>query len=134
MAIADDIETVKKAWHELTVEYHYVPTAEDNAALGRVIEAAREKLTIQKAPLWFIYAHTGCSCCANENFEAGPFASREDASAQADHYHDQKRLASQYARNGLYDIRTEEGEILPDGRIICGGQIYDSWGEERQRY
>lgn len=78
-----------------------------------------------KIDIWFIDASTGCSCCDNENFQAGPFKSEQEAQERSDIYTRERRLASQYSKTGRYHIHKEEGELLPDGRIICGGSVYE---------
>jgi hypothetical protein len=87
--------------------------------------------------VWFVEASTGCSCCSDENFVAGPFIRRSDAEACVAAYKRGRRLASQYAANGVYRIRdAEKGELLPDGRIIVGDSVYqpaEKGPEERQQ-
>jgi hypothetical protein len=74
---------------------------------------------------YFIKASTGCSCCRDENFLQGPYLKLEDAQSMAKAMHGSRRLASQYAEAGHYDIyKCPDAEQLPDGRIICGDRIF----------
>jgi hypothetical protein len=45
-------------------------------------------------------------------------------------YTAQRRLASQYSRNGNYTICWSEVEILPDGRIIDGDRIFGGYVDD----
>lgn len=69
-----------------------------------------------------VYCSTGCSCCANENHERGPFLMREEADKACEHYRSITLLASQYARHGRYEVQTHTYERLPDGRLIIDGE------------
>jgi hypothetical protein len=83
-----------------------------------------------KAIAFFISCSTGCTCCSNENFIDGPFRSLKRARETAQSYHDSKRLASQYASNGRYELGWSEVEILPDGRIVADDRIFGGFGDD----
>jgi len=65
-----------------------------------------------------IYCSTGCSCCRNENHYTGPYRSEEDAINEAAKFKLERRLASQYAPNGVYGVEKHSAEVLPDGRVV----------------
>jgi hypothetical protein len=89
-------------------------------------------LTSELLPAWFIEASTGCSCCSNENFTCGPFWSPADAEERKQSFIRTSRLASQYARNGIYNIEQKVVEKLSDGRCIVGDAVWEDY-EERGR-
>jgi hypothetical protein len=68
-----------------------------------------------------IAASTGCTCCASDNFYAGPWRTREQAQAATEGHTANRTLASQYARSGRYTIMEATYERLPDGRLILDG-------------
>ncbi len=74
-----------------------------------------------EATCFLIYCRTGCTCCSYENHYRGPFSTREIAEKAAAAYADMRLLSSQYAERGKYDIEERSLEILPDGRMIIGG-------------
>jgi hypothetical protein len=79
---------------------------------------------------FIIECRTGCSCCAYENHYRGPYSSREVADAVAKRFYDNKLLASQYARNGVYDVQEYDAEILPDGRIIIDNTVFANFMDD----
>jgi len=88
---------------------------------------------VEKIKVWFVAARTGCSCCASENFEAGPFKTEADAVERADSYRSQRRLASQYSKTGNYSVSDAvDAELLPDGRVIAEDRVYREWGGEER--
>jgi hypothetical protein len=81
--------------------------------------------------IYVIEAHTGCTCCANENHYRGPYKTREDAQRRIDYYYSKDSkywpLASQYAKRGHYYIREMTAEpisgdrwIIDDDTVIYG--------------
>lgn len=85
---------------------------------------------VKQTKAFVIYCSTGCTCCSSENHYRGPFSSREIAERRADDYHKARILASQYARNGRYEIEEHEAEILPDGRIIVDNTVFGGWADD----
>lgn len=79
---------------------------------------------------FMIHCTTGCSCCSSENHYCGPFSSRDVAEKASASFHDGKKLASQYARNGRYSIEEHPAEVLPDGRVIIDCRIFKGWADE----
>ena len=73
---------------------------------------------------FFISCGTGCSCCNHEDHLTGPFRSLQRAKEMVESYRASKRLASQYAPNGVYEIGWSKGELVPDGRIICDDRVF----------
>jgi hypothetical protein len=91
------------------------------------------KFLFDKIKVWFLRASTGCTCCADENFEAGPFKTEADAQERADTYRRTSRLASQYSPTGNYFVSDPvDAELLPDGRIIAEDRVYSEWGGENR--
>ncbi len=89
--------------------------------------------TFPTLTIWFVDARTGCSCCADENFTAGPFETVLRAESRATLYRANRRLASQFSETGIYTLRDEQAELLPDGRLICGDTVFPGFdGEERR--
>ena len=86
--------------------------------------------TTEEVKGYVVYCTTGCSCCSSENHYRGPFSTREAAEAASDGYSKDKVLASQYARNGQYDIEVHDAEILPDGRVIIDDTVFAGWTED----
>lgn len=78
---------------------------------------------------FIIRCRTGCTCCSHENHETGPYSSREIAEERVARFTKERRLASQYARNGVYEIEEYEAEVLPDGRIIVGSYVFNGWAD-----
>ncbi len=70
---------------------------------------------------FLIECRTGCTCCSDENHYRGPFSTREIAERAVKTYEDIRLLASQYAERGRYSIEEVSLELLPDGRMIIGG-------------
>jgi hypothetical protein len=70
---------------------------------------------------FLIECRTGCTCCSDENHYRGPFSTREIAENAVKAYEDIRLLASQYAERGRYSIEEASLELLPDGRMIIGG-------------
>ena len=81
----------------------------------------------EKKKLWYISCHTGCSCCADENFDQGFYTTIEAAQDVADRWSrgDGNPLASQYAPYGRYYVEEVEAEFLPDGRAIIDGSVFE---------
>jgi hypothetical protein len=81
----------------------------------------------EKTKLWYIECRTGCSCCANENFDWGFYDNPEEPQEIIDCWSKGKGnpLASQYAKYGCYHLVEVEAEILPDGRIIVDNTVFD---------
>jgi hypothetical protein len=92
-----------------------------------------QQLYADHIKVWFLHASTGCSCCREDNFEAGPFKTEADASERAEAYRSSRRLSSQYSRTGNYTVSDAvDAELLPDGRIIVEDRVYSEWGGEHQ--
>lgn len=81
----------------------------------------------EKKIVYWIEAMTGCSCCSYENFDLGFYFDKEEPQAIIDKWKrgDGNPLASQYSKYGLYFLREAEAEILPDGRLIVEGRVFD---------
>lgn len=84
----------------------------------------------KKAIAFFISCQTGCTCCNNENHLTGPYRSLCFAREVVDGYKQSKRLASQYSKNGIYEIGWSEVEILPDGRIVADDHIFGGFDDD----
>ena len=82
----------------------------------------------EKKKVWYIECRTGCSCCADENFDQGFYDNPEEPQALIDKWltGDGNPLASQYARHGRYILHETKAEILPDGRWIVKGKVFDA--------
>lgn len=82
----------------------------------------------EKKKVWYIECCTGCSCCANENFDQGFYDNLEVPQALIDKWltGDGNPLASQYARYGRYQLHEVEAEILPDGRWIVESTVFNA--------
>ena len=72
----------------------------------------------EKKKVWYIECRTGCSCCADENFDQGFYDKWLTGNGNP--------LASQYARYGRYILHETKAEILPDGRWIVKGKVFDA--------
>ena len=81
----------------------------------------------EKKTVWYIRCRTGCSCCANRNFDWGFYDNPEEPKAIIEEWSkgDGNPLASQYARYGCYHLAEVEAEILPDDRIIVDNTVFD---------
>ena len=81
----------------------------------------------EKKPCWYISCSTGCTCCADQNFDYGFYFNKADAEAQAEKWRNgiDNPLASQYAKYGRYSVWEAEAEMLPDGRAIIDGSVFD---------
>ena len=86
----------------------------------------------EKKKVWYIECRTGCSCCADENFDRGFYDNPKEPQALIDQWltGDDNPLASQYARYGRYILHETEAEILPDGRWIVKGKVFDAYEVE----
>lgn len=84
----------------------------------------------EQTKAYVIYCSTGCSCCSSDNHYRGPFSSIEVAEERRKQYYKSKVLASQYARNGRYEIEEYDAEILPDGRIIVDDTVFEAWADD----
>ena len=83
----------------------------------------------EKKKIWWIECVTGCTCCAEYNFDQGFYTNPEEPQAIIDRWRrgDGNPLASQYAKYGRYWLREGEAEILPDGRwIVDGSTVFDA--------
>ena len=80
----------------------------------------------EKKTVWWIEAITGCTCCADQNFDQGFYFDEETPQKIIDCWRkgDGNPLASQYARYGRYYLCSAEAEILPDGRIIVESSVF----------
>lgn len=72
---------------------------------------------------YIVNCSTGCTCCSYQNHSCGPYLTREHAEDACRRFLETKRLASQYARRGVYEIEECEAEQLPDGRLIIGNIV-----------
>lgn len=81
----------------------------------------------EKKKVWYIECRTGCSCCASENFDQGFYDNPKEPQALIDKWRQgiDNPLASQYARYGIYHLIEDEAEILPDGRWIVAGSVFE---------
>lgn len=78
-----------------------------------------------KVRCYIIDASTGCTCCSyDKDHKRGPYSTIEAAELRVKEFQEMPLLASQYASHGIYRIFEEEGEQLPDGRIICGNKVF----------
>lgn len=93
---------------------------------GCTVEIYR-KYFVQTIDVWIMHCSTGCTCCSYENFTQGFYKSLEEAQSIKAEYlkGNGNPLASQYARYGRYDIEHCKAEILPDGRMIVKGEVFD---------
>jgi hypothetical protein len=82
----------------------------------------------EKKKVWYISCSTGCSCCADQNFDEGFYDNPDEPQALIDQWLAGKGnpLASQYAKYGRYHLHETEAEILPDGRWIVEGTVFDA--------
>lgn len=80
----------------------------------------------EKKKVWYIECMTGCTCCSYENFMQGFYDNPEEPQALIDQWNEGKNnpLSSQYAKYGRYKLYETEAEILPDGRWIVDGTIF----------
>lgn len=87
----------------------------------------------EKKQVWWIECCTGCSCCANENFDFGFYLNEEEAIKTIERWSNGigNPLASQYAKYGRYYLHSSEAEILPDGRMIIESSVFESEHFER---
>ena len=81
---------------------------------------------------FFVHCGTGCSCCNDENHYTGPYRSLKYAKDMVATYTKDRRLASQYARNGRYEICWSDSEILQDGRIICSDRVFSGFSDDEE--
>ena len=81
----------------------------------------------EKKKVWWIECYTGCSCCADQNFDIGFFLDEEEPKAFIEKWSKGigNPLASQYAKYGRYHLASSEAEILPDGRWIVEGTVFE---------
>ena len=86
----------------------------------------------EKKKVWYIECCTGCSCCADQNFDQGFYDNPEEPQALIDKWlkGDGNPLASQYARYGRYRLCEAEAEILPDGRWIVDSKVFKAYEVE----
>ena len=83
-------------------------------------------MSITKHEGFVVFGSTGCTCCSSSNFVDGLYPTLEEASART-HYHTENRtVASQFSKSGRYSIQKVEYELLPDGRVIIGSDVFDS--------
>ena len=77
--------------------------------------------------VWYIDCRTGCTCCAYENFDYGFFLNPEEPQELINKWSKGigNPLASQYAKFGRYYLEETEAEILPDGRWIVEGTVFE---------
>ena len=82
----------------------------------------------EKKKVWYISCSTGCSCCSDQNFDKGFYDNPDVPQALIDKWLVGKGnpLASQYAEYGRYHLCETEAEILPDGRWIVDGTVFDA--------
>ena len=82
----------------------------------------------EKKKVWYIECRTGCTCCADENFDQGFYDNPEEPQSIIDEWRqgNGNPLASQYARYGCYHLCETEAEILPDGRWIVDGTVFEA--------
>lgn len=80
----------------------------------------------KKKTVWWIEAITGCSCCADQNFDQGFYFDEETPQKIVERWRkgDGNPLTSQYAKYGRYYLCSAEAEILPDGRIIVERSVF----------
>lgn len=82
----------------------------------------------EKKKVWYIECRTGCSCCADENFDQGFYDNPDEPQALIDKWltGDGNPLVSQYARYGRYRLHEVEAEILPDGHWIIKDKVFNA--------
>ena len=79
---------------------------------------------------FFIACGTGCSCCNHEDHLTGPYRSLKRTREIVESYKASKRLASQYAPQGRYEIGWSKAEVLSDGRIICDDRVFGGFDDD----
>lgn len=62
------------------------------------------KVDVEEFDAYIIHAQTGCTCCNNDNFIEGIFKTIEEARQRRNYHIENRTLASQYAKNGIYTI------------------------------
>lgn len=82
----------------------------------------------EKKKVWYISCSTGCTCCSDQNFDQGFYNNPDEPQALIDKWlsGNGNPLASQYAKYGRYRLCETEAEILPDGRWIVEGTVFDA--------
>jgi hypothetical protein len=80
----------------------------------------------EKKKVWWISCSTGCTCCADQNFDQGFYDNDEEPTAIIEKWSkgEGNPLASQYAKYGRYHLECGWAEILPDGRWIVEGTVF----------
>lgn len=80
---------------------------------------------IETQPLFLVHCRTGCSCCRDENHVVGPYSTEEKAKEAVTEFRRVRRLASQYAPNGVYEVRSVDAEPISRGRWIVSDRVID---------
>lgn len=82
----------------------------------------------EKRDVWYIEARTGCTCCANDNFEQGFYFNEEEPKKIIEEWNkgNGNPLGSQFAKYGRYHLCKAEAEMLPDGRMIIDNTVFDA--------
>jgi len=73
--------------------------------------------------LFFVECRTGCTCCQDENHIVGPYSTLDLAYGAEREFHANKRLSSQYAKNGKYRTTILDAEPISRGRFIVGDRV-----------
>jgi len=84
-----------------------------------------------KIDAYFILCRTGCTCCSRDNFLIGPFDQASALLRLAYLEDGHGIISSQYSKNGHYNIRLREIEVLPDGRGIIEDRV---WGANQIKF
>lgn len=81
----------------------------------------------EKKKVWWIECYTGCTCCADQNFDQGFYFDEETPKAIIEKWSKGigNPLASQYAKFGRYHLNSGEAEFLPDGRMLLEGSVFE---------
>lgn len=102
------------------------------AKLDRWAHAVQSKTEfyIQHRRGYVVHGSTGCSCCRSSNFiYTASDLTLSDAVRIADDFVKSKRVSSQYSSTGIYWVYELDYEILPDGRVIAQGQVFQSYND-----
>ena len=126
--MADILEKIQKVIKENT----YFDGEVINDLSSKILSAIEDEITeITTTPvkktLYYISCSTGCSCCAENNFDQGFYLTSEEPNKIVEKWSMGigNPLASQFAKFGRYRVNEVEAEILPDGRVIVEDSIFD---------
>lgn len=85
------------------------------------------EVEVNEFDAYLIHGRTGCSCCSYENFIEGIFLTLDEAKMRKDYHINNRTVASQYSRNGNYDIyRVHCKKFSNDDGIFVENLYYES--------